>query len=221
MNGELDGSVRGVWKITDKGKARLEQEWSSWKPAYREVLLAGVITGTVRVKVESQDEENPQEVLEDALDKLNENLETEILTILSNIEPSLFESIIGQLLERMRYGNPVVTGRAGDGGIDGTCSLDALGLVKLHFQAKRWKNQVGAREIRDFIGGIQTSRGEYGIFVTTSEFTKDAIETAKKSGKVKLVDGHEMAKLMIDHGLGVTKTRVHVAKIDRDYFEGL
>lgn len=219
--GELDGSVRGVWKITDKGKARLEREWSSWKPVYRHVLLPGTLTGTVRVKEESPDEENPQEVLEEALDKLNENLETEILNILSNIEPALFESIIGQLLEKMRYGNPEVIGRSGDGGIDGTCSLDALGLVKLHFQAKRWKNQVGAKEIRDFIGGIQTSRGEYGIFVTTSEFTKDAIETAKKSGKVKLVDGHEMAKLMIKYGLGVDKTRVHVAKIDRDYFEGL
>jgi restriction endonuclease Mrr len=70
----------------------------------------------------------------------------------------------------MRYGNPQVTGRSKDGGIDGTCSLDALGLVKLQFQAKRWKNQVGAKEIRDFIGRIQTSRGEYGIFVTTSQF---------------------------------------------------
>jgi restriction system protein len=93
--------------------------------------------------------------------------------------------------------------------------------TKVHFQAKRWKNPVGANAIRDFIGGIQTSRGEYGIFVTTSEFTRDAIETAKKSGKVKLVDGHEMARLMIEYSLGVAKTRVHVAKIDRDYFEGL
>jgi restriction system protein len=91
------------------------------------------------------------------------------------------------LLEKMRYGNPEVIGRSGDGGIDGTCSLDALGLVRLHFQAKRWKKQVRASEIRDFIGGIQTSRGEYGIFVTTSDFTRDAIETAKKSGKEKQV----------------------------------
>ena len=180
-----------------------------------------MLTETIAAKEESQEEENPQEVFEDALDKLNENLETEILGVLSNIEPSLFESIIGQLLEKMRYGNPEVIGRSGDGGIDGTCSLDALGLVKLHFQAKRWKKQVGASEIRDFIGAIQTSRGEYGIFVTTSEFTRDAIETAKKSGKVKLVDGHEMARLMMKYGLGVAKTPVHVAKIDRDYFEGL
>lgn len=219
LNGELDGSVRGVWRITDKGKARLDREWSSWKPAYREA--SGASSGTIMLKRELLDEENPQEAFDDALDKLNENLETEILSILSDIDPPSFESIIGQLLERMRYGNPEVTGRSGDGGIDGTCSLDALGLVKLHFQAKRWKNQVGAKEIRDFIGGIQTSRGEYGIFVTTSQFTKDAIETAKKSGKVRLVDGHEMAKLMIEYGLGVDKTRVHVAKIDRDYFEGL
>lgn len=220
INGELDGSVRGVWKITGKGKARIEREWSSWRPAYSELSPAGASAETI-LKRESQDEENPQEAFDDALDKLNENLQTEILNVLLIIDPPLFESIIGQLLEKMRYGNPEVTGRSGDGGIDGTCSLDALGLVKLHFQAKRWKNQVGAREIRDFIGGIQTFRGEYGIFVTTSDFTKDAIETAKRSGKVRLVDGQEMAKLMIKHGLGVDKTPVHVAKIDRDYFEGL
>jgi restriction system protein len=107
LKGELDGSVRGVWRITDRGKTRLEREWSSWKPIYRQMPLAGTLTRTIATK----DEENPQEVFDDALNKLNENLETEILNILSNIEPSEFESIISQLLEKMRYGNPEVTGR--------------------------------------------------------------------------------------------------------------
>lgn len=145
----------------------------------------------------------------------------EILDILSRIDPSLFETIIGQLLEKMGYGEVQITGRSGDGGIDGTCSIDALGLYKVHFQAKRWKNQVGSKEIRDFIGGIQTSRGEFGIFVTTSDFSQDALETAKKSGKVRLVNGNQFAGLMIEYGLGVSKTHLHIAKIDRDYFEGL
>jgi restriction system protein len=107
------------------------------------------------------------------------------------------------------------------GGIDGHCSLDALGLVKVHFQGKRWRNQVGAKEIRDFIGGIQTKRGERGIFVTTSDFSAGAVETAEKAGMVKLVNGEELSRLMIKYGLGVTKTSLQSAKLDRDYFEGL
>jgi restriction system protein len=97
-----------------------------------------------------------------------------------------------------------------------------LGLYKLHFQAKRWKNQVGAKEIRDFIGGIQTSHhGEYGIFVTTSDFSKEAIETARRSGRVRLVNGKNLAGLMVEYELGVTKSHLQVAKIDRDFFEEL
>jgi restriction system protein len=159
--------------------------------------------------------------LEDTLDTLDQNLRTEILDILSGVDPSLFEFIIGELLKKMRYGEVHITGRSGDGGIDGTCSIDALGLYKVHFQAKRWKNQVGSKEIRDFIGGIQAARGEYGIFVSTSDFSQDAVETAKKSGKVRLVNGREFAGLMIQYELGVSKTHLHLAKIDKDYFEGL
>ncbi len=101
-------------------------------------------------------------------------------------------------------------------------TAEDLGLYQLHFQAKRWKNQVGAEEIRGFIGGMQTSHHtEYGIFVTTSDFSKDAVETGQKSGKVKLINGRDFAALMIKYGLGVTKSQLHVAKIDHDYFEGL
>lgn len=217
MKGELDGSVRGIWKITDKGRARLEKEWSSWIPKYRKQ-----VSGTIAiVSREEAAEQNPQEVLEDALEALNQNLQQEILGILLTMEPPLFESVIGELLEKMGYGDVRVTGRSGDGGIDGHRSVDALGLVKVHFQAKRWKNSVGAKEIRDFIGGIQTKRGERGIFVTTSDFTDDAVETAEKAGSIRLVKGAELARLMTKYGLGVTKTNLESAKLDRDYFEGL
>jgi restriction system protein len=174
-----------------------------------------------RITCQVAGEKNPQEILEDTLDAIDENVRTEILETLSGIDPSLFETIIGQLLEKMSYGEVQITGRSGDGGIDGACSIDALGLYKVHFQAKRWKNQVGSKEIRDFIGGIQTSRGEYDIFVTTSDFSQDALETAKKAGKVRLVNGNQLAGFMIQYGLGVSKTHLHIAKIDRDYFEGL
>ena len=78
-----------------------------------------------------------------------------------------------------------------------------------------------SKEIRDFIGGIQTKRGERGIFVTTSTLTKEAVETADQAGIIKLVNGEELANLMIKYSLGVTKTKLESAKIDQDYFEGL
>lgn len=223
--GEVDGSIWAVWKITDKGKLRLEREWTSWKPEYREKSPSGEKVSRSLVTPKEGDEffpsRNPPELLETALNAINESLQNDILGKLSSLDPSSFESIISDLLGKMNYGNPEVLGRSGDGGIDGTCSVDALGLFKLHFQAKRWKNQVGAKEIRDFIGGMQTSRGEYGIFVTTSDFSQDAIETAKKSGRVRLVNGREFARLMIEYELGVTRKQLHLPKIDQDYFESL
>jgi len=223
--GEIDNSVRAIWKITDKGKARLEREWPSWKPRYRGSLEgAPPITPSELAEWKEKAktfELNPVELLEGSLAKITEDLETEILDSLSNVDPSSFESIVGQLLEKMGYGEVQVTGRSGDGGIDGTCSIDALGLYKVHFQAKRWKNQVGAKDIRDFIGGIDTSRGQHGIFVTTSDFTQEALDTAHRSGRVILVNGKKLARLMIEHELGVTRKHLHLSSIDRDYFEGV
>lgn len=113
-----------------------------------------------------------------------------------------------------------LTGKPGDEGIDGECSLDEFGLYKIHFQAKRWQNQVPAKEIRDFIGAIQTKRGDYGVFITTSDFSRDALETAKKSGKVRTINGVELAQLMIKYNLGVKKDSLEIPKIDNDFFEG-
>nr|WP_276975837.1 restriction endonuclease [Ferrimicrobium acidiphilum] len=114
-----------------------------------------------------------------------------------------------------------VTGRTGDGGIDGECAMDRLGLYKAKFQAKRWKNSVSSGEVRDFIGALTTERVDQGIFVTTSSFTPDAVTTAQKSGKVKLIDGKELARMMVESGQGVTKKTLDIPKIDEEYFSGL
>lgn len=230
-NGELDNSVWAMWKITDKGKIRLEREWSSWRQGKIESMktaVSEVISQLTPSRIDELAERaklrieiNPEELLEASLTEITENLETEILDSLSKIAPSSFESVIGELLKKMGYGKVQVTGRSGDGGIDGTCSIDPLGLYKVHFQAKRWKNQVGVKDIRDFLGGIEAARVQNGIFVTTSDFTQDALDTAHKSGRVRLVDGKELAGLMIEHELGVTRKRLHLPSIDRDYFEGL
>jgi restriction system protein len=221
--GQIDDSVRGVWKLTDEGKSRLKREWSSWKPKYQE---KGSITTTPKLIHEAQSalttlDRPPDEILVSTLNLVRDDLAAQILRHLLVLAPSSFEMLCGQLLEKMGYGNVKLKGGPGDEGIDGTCSVDALGLYKVHFQAKRWKGSVPPKEIRDFVGGMDMKRYQFGIFVTTSNFTRDAVDAAERSGKVKLVDGQELAKLMIKYGLGVSKTPYELPRIDQDFFESI
>ena len=99
-----------------------------------------------------------------------------------------------------------------------------MGFDKIFLQAKKWdaKNSVGSREIRDFIGALSIKHARKGIFITTASFSKDAIETANKvtESKIVLIDGDQLAKLMIEHGIGVRNVRTYDSKeIDEDYFE--
>jgi len=219
--GELRSPEWGVWEITDKGRIRIKNEWPNWKPEYSRKDF----TSTQPVLSE-EPVGTPLEELEERYQTLLKSVSEEILKNLLELSPSLFESVIAQLLEKLGYGSEKdgtikVLGRSGDGGVDGECSLDPLGLHKVIFQAKKWTNTVGAKEIRDFIGALDTRRVDRGIFITTSSFSNDAKETAKQSGKVKLIDGKELAYLMIRCGLGVKKSSLEVSKIDEDYFSGL
>lgn len=220
QSGELDGSVRGVWRIAPKGKARLQAEWPSWKPQYLE-FSAGERETSERTEIQ-EPTENPHEEIEEAHRELVEQTATELLNRVMKIRPESFEFLIGQLLSKMGYGSIKVTGRSGDEGIDGTCSIDQLGLYRVLFQAKRWhEQQVPANEVRDFVGAMQMARVQYGIFVTTSGFTRDSIEAAHKSGNLRLVDGSELAKLLIEHRLGVVTKALNLPRISEDYFSSL
>jgi restriction system protein len=111
-------------------------------------------------------------------------------------------------------------GGSGDGGIDGVISLDRLGLEKVYVQAKRWKNTVGSPEIQGFMGALQLQAASKGVFITTSNFTKDARQAAAKArGSIVLVDGGQLSTLMIDHGVGGSHKALRVPKVDNDYFE--
>ncbi len=111
-------------------------------------------------------------------------------------------------------------GRAGDGGIDGIVKEDRLGLDVIYIQAKRWEGAVGRPEIHKFAGALQGQRAKKGIFMTTSSFTKEAQDFASSiDTKVILVDGTELAELLIDHGVGVSKGDVYeIKRLESDYF---
>ncbi len=226
LSGDVERTTTGIWVITAKGKQRLEQEWSTWKPEYYKVPSPRPQTVVQPVAQPQSGGGDPIEQLEQARRVLIGHVQGEILERLHAVDPGEFENIIAELLEKLEYGNRSdgsirVTGRSGDGGIDGECALDRLGLYKAKFQAKRWTNPVSSKEVRDFIGALTTERVEQGIFVTTSTFTTDALSTAQRFGKVKLIDGEELSRIMVEAGLGVIKKSLDIPKIDEDYFGGL
>ena len=112
-------------------------------------------------------------------------------------------------------------GRTGDDGIDGIIKEDRLGLDTVYVQAKRWGNVVGRPEVQTFAGSLEGHRARKGVFLTTSQFTKDAREYVTRIEKrIVLIDGEQLAQLMMDFGVGVTEVDTYrVKKLDRDYFE--
>jgi restriction system protein len=113
-----------------------------------------------------------------------------------------------------------VVGKDGDEGIDGIIKEDRLGLDTIYIQAKRWKDNVGRPEIQRFAGALQGQRAHKGVFLTTSTFTPDARSYAGNlQNTIVLVDGSQLAQLMLEHGIGVTQAGlVKLLKLDEDYF---
>lgn len=168
----------------------------------------------------------PEDLIDQAVGSLSESLIAELLAQLVGINPFRFERVVLDLLFAMGYGGSraeaaQVTKKSGDEGIDGVINEDRLGLDVIYVQAKRWKTTVGRPDIQSFVGALAGKQAQKGVFITTSEFAKNAIDYAKSvPQKVILIDGERLAALMIEHGIGVTTTRtVAIKRIDSDYFE--
>lgn len=168
----------------------------------------------------------PDDLIGNAINQLNDSLRTDLLEQLSAVDPFRFEQIVIDLLFGMGYGGSreeaaKVTKKSGDEGIDGIINEDRLGLDVIYVQAKRWKSTVGRPEVQGFVGALAGNQAQKGVFITTSNFTADAIQFARGlSQKVILIDGIRLADLMIEHNVGVSTTRtIAVKRIDSDYFE--
>jgi restriction system protein len=166
---------------------------------------------------------SPDDRLGAALDELRHKVAAEILESLSSVSPTFFETIVLNLLHQMGYGTSRTdlqrVGGVGDAGIDGVISLDKLGLEKVYIQAKRWQHSVGRPDVQAFYGALAGQHAKRGVFITTSNFTVQAVEFARSVEGVVLVDGSRLAELMIDHEVGVTARPVKIPKIDSDYFD--
>ncbi len=168
----------------------------------------------------------PNETVESGYLKLRAQLADELLETVKTCSPSFFERLVVELLVKMGYGGSLAdagraVGKSGDGGIDGIIKEDKLGLDVIYIQAKRWdQNSIGRPQVQQFAGALQGQRAGKGIFITTSVFTDDARNFVKGIGsKIVLIDGDELATLMIDYGIGVTTIATYeVKRIDSDYF---
>ena len=170
-------------------------------------------------------ESTPEEALETAYKQLRDTLANDLLQQLKGSSPGLFEKIVVELLVKMGYGGSrkdagKAIGRSGDEGIDGIIKEDRLGLDIIFIQAKRWDGTVGRPEVQKFAGALQGQRARKGIMITTSAFSKEAYDYASRiENKIVLIDGEQLAQLMIDHGLGVSSVALfEVKKLDSDYF---
>ena len=163
-----------------------------------------------------------------AADEMRAMLEVELLDRVRRAAPAVLEQVVVDLLLSMGYGGGDadrgrVTGGTGDGGIDGTIREDALGLDEVYVQAKKYAEgrAVGEGDLRNFAGAIDAAGTTKGVFVTTAGFTKSARNYVARSPKrIVLIDGEELARLMVQHDVGVrTRDRFEIKRIDQDYFD--
>lgn len=168
----------------------------------------------------------PLEAIDAAYKRYRAEIESEMLDRLKTVHPAQFEEIVVALLVAMGYGGTRADagraiGKSGDGGIDGVINEDRLGLDVIYVQAKRWEGTVGRPEIQKFAGALHGQRASKGVFITTSSYSREAIDFASNIAlKIILIDGERLASLMVEHDVGVARVGSYVLKrLDNDYFE--
>lgn len=234
MAGVLDSPRRGYFRISDKGREILRENPKSITvkdlerfPKFIEFRNADRKPRATAAQVDSEGEkQTPEEMLESAYQSLRTDMVTDLLGRVKNCSPQFFERLVLEVLLNMGYGGSrkeagEAIGASGDEGIDGIINEDRLGLDVIYLQAKRWEGTVGRPEIQKFVGALQGKRAKKGIFITTSSFSAEAVDFVSKiEAKVALIDGKQLAGMMIDFNVGVTPTTAYETKrIDSDYFE--
>jgi restriction system protein len=180
-----------------------------------------------RSETDAEIKETPIESIAMYYDQIRETLASELLDRVKKCSPQFFERLVIQVLLKMGYGGSLkdagsALGRTGDGGVDGVIREDKLGLDNIYIQAKRWTDKpVGSPDLDQFSGALSKKKAVKGIFITTSAFTRDAQMSLKDySSRIVLIDGPQLAKYMIDYGVGVSVMDVfELKKIDSDFFE--
>lgn len=229
----LEPTRRGCFRITNRGREllgqghkRIDVKVLGQYPEFIEFHTAGRSSASQPAIVPDEKQaETPEEILQKAYQSIRGELASDILNRIKSNTPTFFENLVVDLMVAMGYGGSRADagnaiGRAGDEGIDGIIKEDKLGLDTIYLQAKRWDGSVGRPEIHKFVGALEGKRAKKGVFITTGKFTDEAVKyVGNINPKVILIDGRELANLMIDHDLGITVTaKYEIKRIDSDYF---
>ncbi len=230
--GLLESPRRGVFRITERGRqvlrnppARIDIAFLSQFPEFRQFRRSQGQRSQTQEQESEETEQTPQEILEASYQNLRRELAQELLQYVKAASAAFFEQLVVDLLVTMGYGGSrqdagEAIGASGDGGIDGIIKEDRLGLDAIYIQAKKWEGTVGRPIVQAFAGSLEGQRARKGVLITTSQFSQDARTYVDRIEKrIVLLDGEQLAQLMIDHGVGVAEVASYVVKkVDLDYF---
>lgn len=228
---------RGYFRITPRGKGVLAENptcinmsYLSRFPeylAFKDGSAPPLGSNGNGSHVSDHPAQTPEEVLELGYQALRAKTAQELLDRVKACSPRFFEQLVVDLLVAMGYGGSrkdagQAIGRSGDDGIDGIIKEDQLGLDVVHIQAKRWRDTVGRPTVQAFAGSLEGHRARKGVLITTSQFSQEARDYINRIEKrIVLVDGEQLAQLMMDHNIGVSQVASYtIKKMDQDYFEG-
>lgn len=214
--GAIDNSERGVWALTAKGRSFTEKDAAE--------VVRKVRQGTQRTPSKRN---GPASVSSEAdiasAEESGSGWKQKLLGVLKTIPPDSFERLCQRVLRESGFTKVEVTGRSGDGGIDGAGVL-RMNLVSFHvlFQCKRWKDAVSAPVIRDFRGAM-IGRADKGLVITTGRFTAEAQREAVRNGApaIDLVDGETLCELLKGLRLGVDVRTVEVVEVQPDLLRSI
>ena len=234
MAGLIFYPQRGIYKISEQGKNVLKNPPNKVSIAYLKQFEGftknrnPVKAKKVNIEDAEQEisEKTPDELFELSYTQIINNLKEQLKQKINECNPYFFEQIVLDLLLKMGYGGSEndsgeLTQKSADEGIDGIIKEDKLGLDKIYIQAKKWEKSVGRPEIQKFVGALQGKRAKKGVFITTSEFSKDAYDYVNNLDvAVILIDGEKLSQYMVENELGISlKNNYKIYSIDNDYFE--
>lgn len=214
--GFIDNPKRGVWVLTEEG--RIASEWSDQE--VRKAVSKGYSNRQKQLKADKA-----AGIADDYPDQADADWSDQLLTKLKSMDPSAFERLAQRLLRESDFVKVEVTGKSGDGGIDGSGVL-RIGLISFQvlFQCKRYAGSVPAGTVRDFRGAMQ-GRADKGLIITTGTFTADARKEATRDGApaIDLIDGEGLCQLLRDKRLGVSVRQVvkEEVQIIEEFFDEL
>ena len=236
--GVLKRTRRGVVAITDRGRTLLAENhakitvavlnrYAEFTEFHKGDSALSEPTPTSATPIETEGTQTPEERLESSYAELRNSLASEVLDAVKKASPQFFENLVVALLVGRGYGGSIedagkAVGKSGDEGIDGIIKEDKLGLDFVYIQAKKYTDiTVGRPAIQTFAGSLEGHRARKGVMLTTSTFSQAAREYVKQiEKKIVLIDGKQLADLMIEHDVGVTPSKTYrLKRLDQDFFE--